>query len=680
MYQLGVDVGGTFTDLVLFDEEKGEFICTKAPSTYPDPSIGILEALRKSRVPLKEVSRFAHATTFGINLVVQRKGVKVGLITTKGFRDVLEIMRESKGDIYDFRWRKPKPLVPRHLRMEVPERLNFRGEVIEPLDEAEVEKATAYLRERGVEGIAIVFLYSFMNPVHEKRARDVVKACYPEAYVSVSHEILPEIREYERSSTTVIDAYLKPRMDQYLTGLQTACEREGYRREITIFKSNGGITSLSQARQTPVNTISAGPAAGLIATVRLCEAIGRRNVISFDMGGTSCDVSLVHNGGFSQTTEWQIEEGIPVKVPFIDIHSIGAGGGTIARFEAAGVLKVGPESAGANPGPACYGLGGDKPTVTDANVVLRRIDPSYFLGGDMALQPERAVRAIEGEVARYLNTDVCEAAQGILDVVDSNMVHAIQLISVERGFDPREFSLFAFGGAGGAHACKLASELGMPEVIVPNRCGTFSALGLITADARIDLVQSLPGRLEELDMQKVSGVLDDMEGRARDELKRDNFRGEILVYRSADLRYVGQNFEVNVPLPAGALTEESKGEITNRFREKYSASYGMATNQPLQLLSVRMTVTGLIPPASMPRIGNNGSGDGRSGKPLGRREVYFGGETISCPVYRDEALRPDQEIRGPVIVERRDSTIFVHPEYTLSVDPFGNLLMRSERR
>jgi N-methylhydantoinase A len=448
MHSIGVDVGGTFTDLVLIDDAAEGIRVAKTLSTPGDPSIGVRNALHGLQADLRMADKFVHATTVATNALIQRTGAKVGMITTQGFRDTLELMREDRQEVYSYQWDRPRPLVPRHLRVEVRERLNANGEVLVPLDEQSVIEVVKYLRARQVDAIAVCLLFLFLNCAHEARVRDIVTRIFPESYVSLSSEILPEIREYERSSTVAIDAYLKPIMDRYLAQLEKGVRAMGYRHDVSLFKSNGGVTSLQEARKSPVHLMASGPAGGVIAAKTVADIIGKGDVIAVDMGGTSFDASLIHRGKIPYTRATELEWGIPVRIPFVDVHSIAAGGGTIASYDQAGVLKVGPASAGASPGPACYGRGGRQPTVTDANLVLGRLDPAFFLGGAMPLFPEAAQKAIDTYILPHLGRGLADCAQGVLDVVNANMAQAVRVIRVEKGYDPREFALFAYGGAG----------------------------------------------------------------------------------------------------------------------------------------------------------------------------------------------------------------------------------------
>lgn len=676
-YQLGIDVGGTFTDIVLFNEDKGTFTCVKTATTPQDPSVGLMNGLNKTGISFESIRRFVHASTFAVNLILERKGPKIGLVTTKGFRDVLELMREAKEEIYDFQCDKPQHLISRSLRVEVSERLDFQGKVIEPFNEKEAVEAVVYLKKREVEAIAVCFLFSFLDPTHELKMKHIIAQVYPGIEVTLSHEVLPEIREYERTSTTVINAYLKPNLAQYLNKLEKGVRQCGYRGDVFIFKSNGGITSLNMAKISPIDTISAGPAAGVIATEFVADLMGYPNVISVDMGGTSCDVSLIYGGSRSYTTEWEVEWGIPVKVPFIDVHSLGAGGGTIVWFDKAGALRVGPQSAGAFPGPVCYGHGGTEPTVTDSNLVLGRLNPDYFLGGDMRLSRSDAHEAIMTRIAQPMGCDVEHAAEGVLNIVDTNMIQAIRVISVERGFDPREFAMVAFGGAGAMHAVMLARALSIPTVLIPNLGGILSAFGLILADQRVDCMVSYPTHFATLEMDKLNELFASLEKKAVGEVLQSGFKGNVVVMRSADMRYVGQNFEINVHIPNKRLVESDKETIIDQYNRQYEKLYRFHTDEPRELLTLRVIAMGPTPKISLPRM--DGSRKFNVEAPF-NRDVVFGGKKLKCAIYQNLDSFVDKTIEGPLIIEKINSTVVVPPDSTVMSDTYGNLIIDTALR
>ena len=676
MFKVGVDVGGTFTDLLLLNEASGKIKVVKVPSNVQDPSIGVIDALLKSEVKMSEISNLIHASTVGINTVIQRVGAKVGLITTSGFSDVLELMREVKKsdnqEIYDYDWDKPKHIVSRDLRIGVQERINHKGEIIKALDIDDAIKAVKYLKNMGVEAIAICFLFSFINPVHEIKMKEIVNQVYPEVVVSTSHEVLPEIREYERTSTVTVDAYLKPIMKKYYEKMSNSLKSIGYDKNISIFKSNGGITSIDIAHKSPVTTLQAGPAGGVMGMKYLIDIIKRQNVIGLDMGGTSADISLIHDYNITWTNEWEIEWGLPVRVPFIDIVSIGAGGGTIAWFDLGGTLKVGPQSAGSNPGPACYGLGGEEPTVTDANLVLGKLDPSYFLGGDMILDKELALKTIKDKIGKHIKGGIDYLATGIINVVNANMVQSIYAITIEKGLDPREFSLIAFGGAGPMHACNIAKELNIPEVIIPRYPGLGSAFGLTVADIRIDEINSYPCYFDDLEMEKLNKFFTSLEDKAINHLRNENYCKDFILTRTVDMRYIGQNFEISVPLPNGKLKDSDRKIILRNFANEYRKKFGQFRNEPIEIITLRVNVMG---PSKMVGLSSIQSGDSQ-GALIDHREVIFSGKKISCPIFKGDLLQAGTSIEGPAIIEKMDSTVIVELKQKCIVDIFGNLLIQ----
>ncbi len=674
-YRVGVDIGGTFTDMVVLDERTGELSIAKSPTTPRAPIEGVLNAIRKLEIDPREVAYFVHGTTAATNAVVQRRGAKVGLITTHGFRDTLEIMRCHREFHYDLQWVKPKPLVPRRLRVEVPERIDYKGRVIRPLDEGSARAAVRKLRAHGVEAVAVCFLFSFVNPAHERRMKEIIREEWPEVYVSTSSEILPEVREYERTSTVVIDAYVKPLINHYFNSLERGLDEMGFRSDLMIMTSGGGVVTSAAAKEMPVYTLSSGPAGGVIGSVYLGQAIKERNLISMDMGGTSFDVSLVDGGQPRHTTEGEIEWGVPFRVPLIDVRSIGAGGGSIAWIDQGGLLRVGPQSAGAEPGPVCYGRGGEEPTVTDAYVALGIIDPEYFLGGELKLDKAAAEEAIGRRVASSMRMKLQEAAQGILDIAQANMVGALHIVSIQQGYDPRDFTLLAYGGASPVSASALAKELGIKKVVVPVFPGAFSALGMLTADIRFDYVRSYLARFDEVDMAKIAAIYAEMERQGAEALRREGFKGKPALIRSADLRYVGQNFEVATPVPGGRpLKAGDLKTIIANFNREHERQYAHSKlDEPIEFVSLRLASLGAT---EKPRLKRMGGGDARRAL-KGRRPVYVKerGRFIGCPIYERTLLPAGVKLRGPAIVEEVDSTIFIGPRQVAEVDRFANVII-----
>ena len=495
--RVGVDIGGTFTDLVSLDNSTGELSMSKSFTTPSDRTAGVLDVIAEADVALEAVTQFVHGTTTATNAVVERKGGRVGLISTAGFRDTLEIMRINRERHYDLQWASPVPLVPRHRRFEAIERVDYRGRVVTPLDVDALAATVEEMKGADVESIAVCFLFSFMNPEHEQQARQVIKSVWPDVPVSISSEILPEIREYERSSTVVIDAYVKPVMGAYFENLDRKLSDAGMSCPVTVISSGGGVVPVAEAKATPVRTLQSGPAGGVIGAAYLGQQAGYENLLAIDVGGTSFEVSLIEGGVPSRTTEGFIEWGIPFKIPLVDVKSIGAGGGSIARIDPGGLIQVGPDSAGSEPGPVCYGKGGTLPTLTDAYVAIGVIDPDYFLGGRISLDADGAHGAIADQIAEPLSMSVTEAALGVIRVAEAAMVGAMRVVSTQRGYDPRDYTMIAYGGAGPLPAVELARELGVGTVLVPRFPGAFCAVGGLCADIRFDFVRSYLRRMEE---------------------------------------------------------------------------------------------------------------------------------------------------------------------------------------
>ncbi|RME43764.1 MAG: hydantoinase/oxoprolinase family protein, partial [Chloroflexi bacterium] len=598
--RLGIDVGGTFTDVVLIDDRSGQIYYTKVLTTPKNPAEGVMNGIEKilgaTSSSMNDVEYLVHGSTIGTNALIERKGAKTGLITTEGFRDVLEIARIERPDagLYDMTVDLPDPLVPRYLRCEVRERVGADGQVVTPLDEDSVRRAVQYLKDEGVESIAVCLLFSFLNPAHEQRVGEICRELYPEAYVSLSSEVAPEFREYERSSTTVINAYLQPIVVRYLDSLQRRLEQRYGSVDLRIMQASGGSMTVDVARSHAVHTVNSGPAGGVVASSFVGRLIGVPQLISVDMGGTSFDIGVVDQGQPRVHSEGEFD-GFPVKIPMVDVHAIGAGGGSIAWIDRGDALNVGPMSAGADPGPACYGLGGQEPTVTDANLVLGRLNPDYFLGGEMALHPELARRAIETRVAQPLGMSVEEAADGIVRLVNANMVKGISVSSIEKGYDVREFTLMAFGGAGALHAVELAEALGMKRVIIPPYPGTLSALGLLVSDTRHDYVQTVAMNERDVEPDALLRVFRALEERGRKQLQAERVpEDQIEIVWSADLRYEGQSYEINTPVPHnGRFTDEDVRETIRRFHELHQRIYEYSSvDEAVEFINLRVTAIG----------------------------------------------------------------------------------------
>ena len=567
MYRLGVDIGGTFTDAVLLDDETGETRTGKVPTTPDDPSQGFLNAVQRmlseNDVSPTEVEYLVHATTIATNSIIEGKIARTGFVTTDGFRDMLEIARQIRPRLYDLQFEKPPPLVPRYLAFGIPERLDARGEVLAPLDEGAVREAALALKSEGVEAIAVCFLHSYVNPDHERRAREILTREFPGVIVSLSSDVAPEFREYFRASTTVINAAISPVVGRYLGSIEERLRSDGLTAELLIMQSSGGVLTFEAAKDRPVFMVESGPAAGAVAAAYSGVALGHPNVLSFDMGGTTTKTCLIQDGTPRVTKDYQVggeagrgtgafggASGYPIRTPVIDLAEIGAGGGSIAWVDSGGVLRVGPQSAGAAPGPVCYAQGGDEPTITDANLVLGRLNPDYFLGGEIGLDVDAAHKAIEQKCAGPLGLGLEEAAHGIVEIANSAMVNALRLVSVRRGHDPRDFVLVAFGGAGPVHANRIAAEAGVPTVLVPTSPGIFSATGLLVTDLRHDYSVTMIQRTEDLDADAIDQAFGRMLEEGRLALDKESIPPEEMSFeRAADMRYYGQSFELGIPLP-----------------------------------------------------------------------------------------------------------------------------------
>jgi len=675
MTRIGVDVGGTFTDVVVVDE--GRLRGLKTPSTPDRPDDGVVDGLEKAEregVDSADVTFLGHGTTVATNAVLEGELPETALVTTEGFRDVLEIGRQDRGDLYDLNFERSDPLVPRDRRLTVSERIGPGGEVVEPLDDADV----AALAERlpDIEAVAVATLFSFRTPDHERAiAEGLREAGHDDIAISLSSEVLPEFREYERTSTTALNAALRPVMETYLDRLSRRTREVGIEREPAVMQSHGGLTGATAAAETPVNTVLSGPAAGVRGAGYLASAAGHEDVVTMDMGGTSTDVSLVAGGEPARTTDWEIA-GYPLGVPTVDIHTIGAGGGSIARVDAGGALRVGPESAGADPGPAAYGRGGDRPTVTDAHVVLGRIHPDYPLGGDLSVDIEAAETAVEREVAEPLDQSVREAARGILAVARANMERALRVVSVERGHDPRSFALVAFGGAGPLHAPRLAEELSMPTVLVPRLAGVLSGLGLLASDVEHTYVRAVVEPLADVTADDLADWFDALVAEGRETLDDEGIdAGAMAFERALDLRYAGQSYSLTVPVAdpgesGDADSADPLGDAADRFHERHDAQYGHANpDEPVELVNARVRAVGEIPDVDV-RSSVEGTLEDAV---LGERPVGFDEETREVTVYEHARLPPGGAFDGPAVVQADAATTVVHPGQSVTVDERGTL-------
>jgi N-methylhydantoinase A len=679
--RVATDIGGTFTDLVYLDEKSGRVGTAKVDTTPPNFEKGVADVLRKAGVDIASIALFVHGTTVIINAITERKGSKTGLITTRGFRDVLEITRANRPDIYNLYYTKPKPFVPRHLRLEASERINYKGEVLVPLKEEDVERALAELRREGAEAISVCFLHSYANPAHEIRCGQIIERLWPEVSVTLSHEVTKEWREYERTSTAALNSYVKPIATKYLDRLERELRGGGLQGGLYIMRSNGGTSTFPVARGAPIAIVESGPAAGVLGAKALGELIGEANLISLDMGGTTAKCSLIEDGEAKVTTDYRIEQtrtypGYPIKTPVIDIVEIGSGGGSIAWIDGAGALHVGPRSAGALPGPACYGRGGGDPTITDASVIAGRVNPNYFLGGEIRLDVELSRGAME-KVATPLGVSVEEAALGAIRLADASMAGALKLVSLYRGYDPRDFTLVAFGGAGPMHASSLAPELGVKRVLIPTNPAVFSAWGMLTTDLRYDMVQTRIARLDRADPEELNRLWEGLEEGAREHFTKEGIEGKRLLFqRYADMRYSGQEHTVKVPLPNGRIDSSLIRRAEKRFQDLHEQYYTFRLPSPVEFVNFHLMALGRVAKPGIPKLSRRGD---LKGALKGYRPVEFDRHgRRTTPIYERAGLGLRTSLTGPAIVEEPDSTTLVLPGQRLRVDSYGNLIIETE--
>ena len=680
--RFGVDIGGTFTDLVVVDETTGAIRVGKVLTTAKDPAHGVEQGIQslldEARVDPARVRAVVHGTTLATNALIERKGARTALLTTEGFRDAIEIRREGRYDMYDLFIDPPAPLVERHLRREVPERLLPDGSVLRPLDEAAARQVIAGLVADGVESVAICLLHAYLNPVHERRLAELVRAAAPHVVVSCASDVVPEIREYERASTTSANVYVAPLMGRYLEDLERRLVSLGVPGHLYIMQSSGGIALPPLARRLPIRLVESGPAAGALAAAQAARERGDARLLSFDMGGTTAKACVIDDGAPLVAREFEVARadrfkkgsGLPIRVPVIEMIEIGAGGGSIARVDRMGLLKVGPDSAGADPGPACYNLGGRQPTVTDADLLLGYLDAEFFLGGRMRLDRGAAERAVAEHVARPLGLDTTAAAWGIHRVVNENMAAAARIHGIERGRDLRAYPLFAFGGAGPVHCWQVARVLKVPRILIPFGAGAMSAWGLLAAPLAFDFVRTLRARLDAADWEALNRLFAEMEDEGRDLLARAGVaRESVRVARIAEMRYVGQGHEVEAAVPAGHLSAASLPAITASFEAAYRALYHrLPQGVPIEALNWRVTVSG---PAPALAFGGAASGAGTAaGAVKARRRAWFAEASgwVDTPVYDRYALGTGTTFDGPAIVEERESTAVIGPGARCRVD------------
>jgi len=696
-FRIGVDIGGTFTDGTLVDSATGEVTTSKVLSTPSQPAQGFISAVEKlleinDSVTPGAVEHVVHATTVATNAIIEGKTAKTAFVTTEGFRDMLEIARQIRPSLYDLQFEKPAPLVPRQLCFEVPERLDAKGQVVTALNEQALAIVVDQIAASDVEAVAVCLLHSYRNPDHERRVRDAITAKLPNVIISISSDVVPEFREYLRASTTVINSSVAPIVSTYLKSISEKLFAAGVTSELLVMQSSGGVYPAEAASENPVFMVESGPAAGAVAAASLGTALGHPNVISFDMGGTTAKASLIRNGKPNITKDYSVggaaqsgtgafggASGYPIRTPVVDLVEIGAGGGSIAWVDSGGALRVGPHSAGADPGPVCYGLGGEQPTITDANLVLGRLDPNYFAGGEMSLNLEAATESIRKQCAEPLGLSVEEAAHGIVEIANTAMVNALRLVSVQRGHDPRDFMLVGFGGAGPAHAVRLAEQAGIPRVLIPLGPGTASALGLLVTDVRMEGSATLIVRSDEIELSVIANEFDRLENAGREAHQvAASASGAPEFERAIEMRYWGQSFELSVPAPERASIDQVwMDELIESFHDAHETAYGFrAIDEPVELVNLRLTTIGKIARPQMRKLDNVGTNASVASK--GNRSVYFaensGGKgKLSTPVFDRSKLPAGAVFSGPAIIEEPDCTTVIHPEWTVTVDEFGNL-------
>lgn len=684
-FRLGFDIGGTFTDFVIQDEKTGAFRFGKTLTTPKDPSIGVMKGLQalleESGIDASQIVQAVHATTLATNVVIERKGERIALITTRGFRDILEFQRQKRYDLYNFYADKPVPLIPRNWIFEVDERVAADGSVIKPLDEQEARSLVRQLLAKGVNSIAVCLLHSYRNPDHERRIEQIVKEEDPKLPVSISSDISPVIREYERTNTTVVNAYTMPSVREYMRRITSGLGEKGYFGRLYVMQSNGGIATSDTVQKYPARIIESGPAAGALGAAHFGKTAGYTNLISFDMGGTTAKICLIEDSKPGMTNQFEIDRiqlkagsGLVINVPAVDLIEIGAGGGSIAKVQM-GMIAIGPESAGADPGPACYGIGGTEPTITDANLVLGYLNPDYFLGGKMKLDREAAVKAIEEKVAKPLGLSVTQAAWGIHEIVTTNMARATRVVSIERGRDPRLFTLVAFGGAGPIHGARLARTIGVPRVVYPAGAGVASAIGLLVADVVFDFTRTFITKVEESAIEPVKEIYAELEATALHMLEESKVKGEYTLIRSADMQYVGQGHEITVTLPPLTYTSADVDAIRKAFNDTYAGLYGYSDpDEAIMVVNWKLTASCSTPKVASRNLQKVGNVEDAL---KGTRKAYFK-ETegyADCRIYDRYKLFPGATLQGPAVIEEKETAIIVLPGDVARMDEYDNIIV-----
>ncbi len=684
--RLAADIGGTFTDVAAFDEKTGALLLGKALSTPTDLVGGIAAAIEKANTGLANASIFLHGSTVAINTMLERTGARTALVITEGFRDIYEIGRINRPDAYNLFFRKHQPLVDRSMRFEVKERLTAEGETYTPLDEADVHLLCDRLKALDVEAVAILLLHSYRNPQHEVRVKGIISKRLPKAFVTASHELSQEYREFERCSTTVANAFVGPRVREYLRGIDRHLQESGFRGSFLLVQSTGGLYESQQAQQQCIRMLESGPAAGVIGARALCHGLKLQDAVAFDMGGTSAKAGVIYRGEALTTGAALIggyNEALPVQIPLIDICEVGTGGGSVATVDPSGELHVGPQSAGAEPGPACYGRGGVRPTVTDANLILGRLGADRFLGGEMRLDLQAAGRAMREYIADPLGISTIEAAEGVLRIAVTAMSFAVKGVSTERGHDAASFALIAYGGAGPLHASAVAREIGIQKLIIPRAPGHFCAFGMLYSDLRYDFVRTWMTALAKAPFDEIERIYQDMTAEGEKALNASGIRPhKVVVHRAADMRYVGQEHAVTIDLPIHLFRDRDVEGIKRSFDQVHQLRYGTsAPAEPAQIVSLRVAVTGVMKKPALERIAKGGRKPAASAS-RGSRTVYFSelGKSVKTPTFARTELRAGNRIEGPALVEEYASTTVVLPGDRLDVDDFANLVISVAKR
>ena len=682
MFELAIDIGGTFTDLAFFDPESKTMGFRKVLTTANDPSDGVASVINKSGISVSQIASFVHGTTAAINAVIERTGARTALLTTRGFRDVLELARGNRPEAYNIYFRRLEPLVPRELRFEIRERISGSGEILEQPDLTEAEKIVDALRASSIEALAICFINSYRNPENEIKVGSYISNLWPEGTVCTSNEISSEYREYERSSTTVVNAYVAPRISQYLSGIENRVLRPKFKGPFYVMQSNAGIDTVDKAKKQPVYIIESGPVAGVIGTSCIGGVLGYRNLVAFDMGGTTAKACLVIDGTPPTTDTYYVGGygiGYPLQIPALDMVEVGAGGGSIAWIDSVGSIKVGPKSAAADPGPVCYGRGGTEPTVTDANLILGRLNPEYFLGGGMHLDREAAAEAIETRLSRPLGRPVAQMADGVIRLANLAMAEAVRLVTVRRGLDPRDFVLVAYGGGGPVHASAIARELSIPTVIIPPIPGNFSAIGMLLTDVRRDYSITFLGRLDKELLARMEQESRTLEHHGENTLNKEiGGLQRIVFFRYGEMRYVGQNHSVKVLLPTTCDSDDSLEEIRNKFDKAYATHYGHSwPSQPVEITALRVVAMGLRSHASISDLQSQPSSSDRKGR-IEKRDVFlsYANDFVAHNIHKRVDLQPGSRLKGPAIIEEPSSTTIVELGDSCYVDPRGYLIIQ----